>query len=350
MDDYYKLLERLSYLTHSYREDELGPISVEHVEKWASQFESESRYGIINELCHVFEYLYLSKEDFYKYLRAVVNSDKLSNNNPYTFWSNVSILNIQKNGSSQDELVSLINKVIKSELNINFKNNNDRVFVYLDDGLFSGLRTCTDLESWIESTPDDIEIYFVFCVAYRSGLFRLEKFINDLRMRLNKKIKFQLYALLTMENRKYYIDKSEVLWPVAVPSDSLLEEYVASEQRFPFIPRHVITSSCCKYFSSEAGRQLLEREFLLAGMKIRSFSQNPARNLRPLGFSSFGLGFGSLVVTYRNCPNNCPLALWWGDVTAPSHHPFSKWYPLFPRKTYGDSSSFTAGSVVIFEE
>ena len=35
------------------------------------------------------------------------------------------------------------------------------------------------------------------------------------------------------------------------------------------------------------------------------------------------LGFGSLIVTYRNCPNNAPLALW---VDAP-------WYPLFPRTT-----------------
>ncbi len=35
------------------------------------------------------------------------------------------------------------------------------------------------------------------------------------------------------------------------------------------------------------------------------------------------LGFGSLVVTFRNCPNNAPLALWVGDP----------WYPLFPRTT-----------------
>lgn len=27
------------------------------------------------------------------------------------------------------------------------------------------------------------------------------------------------------------------------------------------------------------------------------------------------------MVTFRNCPNNCPLAFWVGDP----------WYPLFPR-------------------
>ena len=40
------------------------------------------------------------------------------------------------------------------------------------------------------------------------------------------------------------------------------------------------------------------------------------------------LGFGSLVVTFRNCPNNAPLALWAGDP----------WYPLFPRRTNTDTS------------
>ena len=45
---------------------------------------------------------------------------------------------------------------------------------------------------------------------------------------------------------------------------------------------------------------------------------------RPLGFSLLKtLGFGATVVTHRNCPNNCPLALWAGDP----------WYPLFRRKT-----------------
>jgi hypothetical protein len=44
---------------------------------------------------------------------------------------------------------------------------------------------------------------------------------------------------------------------------------------------------------------------------------------RPLGLVPLQtLGFGSTIVTFRNCPNNCPLVLWAG-------HP---WYPLFPRK------------------
>jgi len=114
-----------------------------------------------------------------------------------------------------------------------------------------------------------------------------------------------------------------------------LKAYMAEETKFPFKPR--TPGGKCEHdiFSSEEGRQLLERELLMAGMRIRSFSQNPNRALRPLGFSPFGLGFGSTIVTYRNCPNNAPLALWWGDPEKPKSHPFSKWCPLVPRKTYG---------------
>ena len=69
-------------------------------------------------------------------------------------------------------------------------------------------------------------------------------------------------------------------------------------------------------------------------MRIRGFCQNPNPIMRPLGFSSFGVGFGSTIVTYRNCPNNAPLALWWGDPNAHHNHPFSRWYPLLQRRTY----------------
>jgi len=124
-----------------------------------------------------------------------------------------------------------------------------------------------------------------------------------------------------VENRNHYRNESEVLWPAAIPDDADLKAYMADERKFPFKPRAPGGTLENPIFSSEQGRQVIEREFLLAGMRIRGFSQNPSRALRPLGFSPFGLGFGSMIVTYRNCPNNSPLALWAGDP----------WYALLPR-------------------
>ena len=131
-----------------------------------------------------------------------------------------------------------------------------------------------------------------------------------------------------------------MLWPASIPDDAALTAYIAEEQRFPFEPRQPGARWEHDVFSSEQGRQLLEREFLLAGMRIRSFCQNPNPAMRPLGFSAFGVGFGSLIVTFRNCPNNSPLALWWGDPSALPNHPFSRWRPLFPRKTYAEKAEF----------
>jgi len=77
-------------------------------------------------------------------------------------------------------------------------------------------------------------------------------------------------------------------------------------------------------FSGEAGRAVLERVLLKAGVRIRSMCPYLKETARPLGYSFLKtLGFGATVVTYRNCPNNCPLALWAGQP----------WYPLFRRNT-----------------
>jgi hypothetical protein len=148
-----------------------------------------------------------------------------------------------------------------------------------------------------------------------------------------KEIGVNLWAAIEYENRKQYRDTSEVLWPAVVPDDPRLKTYMAEEQRFPFEPRRPGGKLKNAVFASDEGRQLLERELLLAGMRIRSFCANPTRALRPLGFSPFGLGFGSLVVTYRNCPNNAPLALWWGDPNARPGHPLRRWYPLLPSRS-----------------
>ena len=89
-----------------------------------------------------------------------------------------------------------------------------------------------------------------------------------------------------------------------------------------------------KIFASEEDRQILERSLLWAGQKIVGLSSHPSPRLKPLGYSRFAPGFGSLFVTYRNCSNNCPLALWWGDPAYPTSHPLGNWYPLVQRKPY----------------
>lgn len=155
-----------------------------------------------------------------------------------------------------------------------------------------------------------------------------------------KKIELHLWTAASFENRKYERNTSEVLWPATLPDDPALKAYIDGETRVPFVPRAQGKKFQCEIFSSEDGRQLLEREFLLAGIRILSSCREPKKVMRPLGFSNFGMGFGSMLVTFRNCPNNCPLALWWGDSEAPPSSPLGQWYPLLPRKTYKQNVVF----------
>ena len=72
---------------------------------------------------------------------------------------------------------------------------------------------------------------------------------------------------------------------------------------------------------------------MLAGASIRESCASLSDKMKPLGFGDYGIGFGSMIVTYRNCPNNAPLALWWGVDGAKQSR---RWVPLFPRKGNGD--------------
>jgi hypothetical protein len=85
-------------------------------------------------------------------------------------------------------------------------------------------------------------------------------------------------------------------------------------------------------FSTPTVRDVLEEQFLKAGVRIIQLACTPNPHMRPLGFDMVeSLGFGAVFVSCFNISNNCPLALWYGDPSQ-SSGPLSKWYPLFPRK------------------
>jgi len=93
-------------------------------------------------------------------------------------------------------------------------------------------------------------------------------------------------------------------------------------------------------FSSPEARNIVETAFLRKGAYIASLPKNRQPSMRPMGYEYLeSLGFGAVFVTYRNIANNCPLVLWWGDTSYHPSHPFSKWYPLFPRKVNESSNT-----------
>jgi hypothetical protein len=212
----------------------------------------------------------------------------------------------------------------------------DGDYIYLDDVIFSGDRVGHDLKQWIEhNAPQTAKVHVIVVAIHTYGEYSLtERNFKEVIKKSGKEIRIKYCKASTIENRLSYRNRSEVLWPTVIPNVPEVQDYIALlPPKSSFVARQA-GSAVVAPFSSEQGRQVLESEFLIAGAKIRSLSENPKDIIRPLGYSPFGVGFGSMIATYRNCPNNCPLALWWGDPEATSGA--LHWYPLLQR-TYAEA-------------
>ena len=332
-----KLLERIAATIKDYRTSDLPAPTSEHVDRWIRQFETDVQLPLLHEMHYVLARTYFSQSEVRRFFQSVAENQKLAGSKPRDFWHSVRLLDIQQEGNSQAEIRQLFSDSITRKYGITAGSGNasNNVFIYLDDVLFSGGRVGNDLSQWvIKQCPSSATVHIVVIVAHHFGEYKCHSRLAQVARDAGKDVNFQFWAAKRVENRLAYSDKSEVLWPADIPDDPALSDYMAQEKKFPFEPRASGGQLQWPIFSSEAGRQLLERELLLAGMHIRSLSREPSPALRPLGFGPFGLGFGSMIVTYRNCPNNAPLALWWGDPNAATNHPFSRWYPLVQRRTY----------------
>lgn len=326
MSDISKQAKILSDLTADYRR----PPSPEHIVNWISQFDDHVRLSILRELTHVLNKTYFSLARVKKFLTVLSRSKKLGGNDLDKFWRNINFLNQQGGGGSQKEMLALFSQVLNSEFgfNISETGKSSSTFAYVDDAMFTGGRVRTDLTKWIVNDAPNTAIVHVVVIALHSGAhYFVSKQVEKEISKSGKDIQVHWWRLEAFEDRKYYTSNSDVLRPVSCPDDILVDEYVKG-LKYPVDWRKAGSVGKLNLFSSDEGRQVLEQEFLKAGAKIRKMCPHLGVYQRPLGNMVLEtLGFGSLIVTFRNCPNNAPLALWAGDP----------WIPLFPRTTNSDT-------------
>ena len=324
------LLASIANTIKDYRAGEIPEPTPSHVDRWISQFSDDVQVPMLRELDYVFKQTYFSKAEVERRLRALVNQPPdRSVQPPCAFWERAHIFSIQRNGESQAALRGLFGGILHYEcgVNIDYANAESQIFVYLDDALFSGRRLVQDLSAWIPNAPSRSTVHVCVIASHLYGEFWCkQRRIPAISREHGKEVNLQFWRSIGFENRRYYRDSAGVLWPVTVPNDPGVVEYMSSEEHsFERFQTRLVSSNPVPPFSTELGRQLLETEMLRAGAHIINAHDQVRPFLKPLGFSEFEPGFGSLVVFYRNCPNNTPLALWWS---------LGGWYPLFPRKTY----------------
>ena len=325
MSKYGNWLESIAGTIGDYRNEEINPPTAEHVEKWVTQFDQSVRGPMLKELDYVLKKTYVPMSRVEKFLSELVKNEKLCGTRPKSFWKDVVLMDIQGGGNSQKDMLKMFFHILERELGLKAEDcgQKPKVFLYLDDFSFTGNRVLGDLKTWISSSaPGEAKVLVVTIAYHRGGQYYANGRIQKAADGAGKKIELEWWRIFEIEDRKNSIDSSDVLRPTVIPNDSIVQTYV-SGLKYPPVLRTPGSVGELKFFSGEEGRHLLEQELLKAGAKIRSMCPYLGTYQRPLGNMILDtLGFGSLLVTFRNCPNNCPLAFWAGDP----------WYPLFPRK------------------
>ena len=320
------LLSSIANTIRDYRASDLPTPTPEHVDRWVRQFDEAVQITILREMDHVLKRTYFSLEDVTRFLRGLLQTEKLAGKDPCTFWRTVHFLDIQGGGNSQTDMLALFDAILHERCGFGIEDcgGDNAVYLYLDDGIFTGNRVRRDLEAWIrDQAPVNATLHIVSIALHSGGQYYAGRYITNAATSAGKAISVTWWRAIELEDRKTYSSTADVLRPIAIPNDAAVQAYVQA-MGYPPTLRQPGNVGGNALFSSDEGKNLLEQEFLKAGAKIRQLCPNLGATQRPLGHMTLDtLGFGSLIVTFRNCPNNAPLALWVGDP----------WYPLFPRTT-----------------
>ena len=314
----------LAEIISDYREGDVIPRGQAHVAQWVSQFEADERIPILREMSHVLARTYFSRAKFVEFLSGLFAAKNLVGDDPCAFWRSANFLNIQGGGHSQREMLALFNVILKKRCGFGIDDcgQGGNVFIYLDDAMFTGNRIKQDIINWLPHAPGEATVH-VIVAAMHEGTWWARSKVNEAINASKKQIEIKWWRSVSLEDRKYRIDVSDVLRPTAIPDADGVQAYV-DQLKFPPPLRKAGSTGLLGLFSSDAARQLLEKAFLIGGVRVRRVCPNLNEYQRPLGNMVLSyLGFGSLISTFRNCPNNAPLVLWAGDP----------WYPLLPRTT-----------------
>jgi len=356
------LLESLASTIADYRQGEIAPIDAPHVERWLNQFDIADQPVILAEMDVITKRFYFSKVRVKEYIRKFIKEEIVGRYNPKLVITQTHFINIQTRGNSQRTLLNIVDEILQEDYGFGIRaahsDEGAKTYVYIDDALYTGKRLCDDLineasgHAWLKGKiPLGCKLVIYTIANHLLGTNYVEKKIRPV-LREKGISSISKWSLL-IDNG--YFTKVEYLWPQETVGDYIVDNYVAN------LHKTLVQTSQVDYqlfrkgnipvqeklFSSLEARNIVERAFLKNGIRIIDACREPAKSMRPLGFTTYNsLGFGTLFVTYRNIANNCPLVLWWGDTTMPASHPFSMWHPLFPRKTNAQTSSTEYGIII----
>ncbi len=340
-----ELAENIYEIIKDYRNDDGIQLTIENITEWAGQFGDDAEF-MLNELNHIIPKVYLSKENAKKcisnHLKQLIKD--YNYDSPSAFLIETEFLDLQRDGKSQKIILELIEEVLESEYGESYKKyiTFPKVnFIYFDDVLATGGTIGRYLIEWLsleddKGTPNADKVLngsnklsvHLFCLhtwGHSFQKFRIKKEFTD---SIDSKIKW--YKNFEIENHVKWNNQS---LNIAIPTKDQptnAKVYLANlpaEKYLDYAYRKEQAPSKEDFFTSPKNRIIYENLLLQKGLSIIDMIKGEVKpNIRPLGFvhpnyKTYGLG--THFFTWRNVPNNSPLAFWW---EAQGHN----WKPLFP--------------------
>ncbi|WHX40379.1 hypothetical protein QNH36_22505 [Mesobacillus sp. AQ2] len=333
------LINSIVEITQDYKNGTI--MSYDHVNRWVEQFEASSQTTILSEIEHLLKNNYISRSKAYTLLEGYINIPEIFTDNFFQNRHKIKLLNIQGRGGSQNELLDLMDEIIKDRYNFSiyeYEPLETQRYIYLDDCMYTGNRLYRDIENWINIAKPNTTLYILYFAWYKNNFEYRKNMIEAICAQKYIKVCFWKYKEFS---NNIFSDNHDFFWPSIANSYSqeVLDfiEYIdekRTEKQRNNIP--ILRESNIAYqtgmFSSIEKRSILEKTFLEKGVFIFNLINEPNQSMKPMGYDYHNtLGFGSFFITYRNIANNCPIVLWWGDPN--KQYPINQWYPLFPRTT-----------------
>ncbi|MFN8471795.1 MAG: hypothetical protein U0822_06335 [Anaerolineae bacterium] len=329
------LLASIAATIADYRHGEIPTPTPDHVERWLCQFHPAHQPVLLSEMDRLLKLYYVSEATAQDFVRRLLTSKELFGRDPRKTLRRTQFLATQRKGGSQHDLLKIVDQTMRQEHGLGLSECADTPtqYIYFDDCLFSGGTALEDLTEALPTLRPRSTLRLVFFAVYWDGVGYLQRALLPLTKKRGIRVTF--WRAHEFCNLPRFRQRYDCLWPrthFGDPAVQALADSIEAEGRpdaRTFRPRESIEQEAL--FSSPAAREVVERAFLTAGARIIASCYEPTPVMRPLGYEGRpSLGYGAIFATYRNCPNNCPLALWWGIP--------GQWYPLLPRKTREESA------------
>jgi hypothetical protein len=215
-----RLLVSIANRVADYRQGEIEPIDQGDILAWLHLFDRGDQCVVLRETEQLLRKTYIAREQAKGFITSLTTNERLTGNTPQAFWESAGLLRLQESSQSQNDMLGLLGEVLEEKLGFGAgrEDSVNRTYVYLDDVSCSGNQIKNDLLRWAEEQDvRDATVHVITMVLYRGGQYFAEQQLSTAFRQRNIVCKF--WAILQLENRRYYVRDAEVFWPTELPDD-----------------------------------------------------------------------------------------------------------------------------------